>query len=1264
MWIHLISDSAEYIPMQWAWMDPLLVAVSVFIAVITCTMALQMAGLAQKAQQMPARALAQFSGTVSLGGGIWCMHFIGMLAFAPCASSEFSAVHSAMSALPSLIAAMVTMRTLQQPVRTWGTLLLNGLILGLGVASMHFWGMAAAHASNAFYYSPQSLLLAITLVMIFAVAALMVHRRLPELGCQPMIVNIVSGVVLGLAVSGMHYVAMDAIHLPVGANDLLEDDAQHWPLVLTTAVVCLLLAGLILATNIGMRWRQMFEQIKRSESRLRAVVDTAVDGIIMIEGNGTISAFNPAAEQLLGWTAQEVIGRNVNILMPQPDKDRHDGYLQRHLATGHTSIIGSGREVHAQHKNGELVAVRLAVGRVPLPNQPLFVGFLTDMRQRRAMETSLLRSEEQHRTLISNIPGVTFRRSAEAAWRPLFLSKAVEMLTGWPAEALLSTPERMQDLVLSQDMQGLQHTVHEAITTGLSYHHEYRLRHRDGSMRWVTESGRGVHDEAGQVLWIDGVLMDNTDSKARNAEFVGTVNAINRAMAVIDYSMDGLILQANQNFLNHFGYTQEEIQGLHFRIFCLNSEASYEEDAAMWQQLQQGQFVTRECQAVTKDGRIIWVETSFNPILNASGNPFRITQLLTDITARRSLSQALLEAKERAEAAATARSTFLANMSHEIRTPMNAIIGFSEALLDTPLRPTQERYLETVHRSARSMLRLLNDILDTAKLDKGAVTLEMEDFALADTCQLVLSAQRLQAEKKGLQLLMHIDANVPAYLHGDALRIQQILANLLGNAVKFTEQGYVQLHASYEPATSALHLRVKDSGIGIASDKLERIFDPFSQADASTTRRYGGTGLGTTISRQLAELMGGSIHASSQLGQGSEFHVQLQVAQGAAPRSLATLAPSTLQPLHILAADDVPQNLELLSVVLGKQGHTLTLAHDGLAAVQLRQAHHFDLILMDLQMPQLDGLAAAQNIRAWEQAHQQSAVPIIALSASVLEQDRRSAFDAGMNGFATKPLELPKLLAEIARVLQDRVLPSSSDGSIQSTSALAASSTAAAVSDAYPMDGDFVDWPTGLQLWGGKAPLRAAWARFMGEQGGRERELRSLCEQADWGTVAAMVHRMRGAAGNLALRQLHEILTRMETAARRQNAPQFTALLPAMGSALAQIDTLLCASAPYADCSAGDNSDRAQPDGMTALSAAQHQQAASVLPILIAALQAGEIPSKALEQLSQLLPAAAMVPIQTALDVFDFDQALGSAQALAYHFQPLDHGKTPHVAQP
>ena len=1252
MWISLIVDSSDYIPMQWTWMDPWLVAMSVGIAVMTSTMALQMARLAQKAPLGRARTLSEFSAAISLAGGIWCMHFIGMLAFTPCATSDFSVFRSIVSVLPSLIAAMIAMRTLVQPTRTWKSLVLSGLALGVGVAAMHFGGMAAAHSSETFFYTPQHLLLVLACAMGLSVFALLTYHVLQQRSYRPVVFTLLSGAVLGLSVSVIHYVAMNAVHLPVGDDAFLQATAQsHWPVVISTTVICLLLAGLVLAMNVSLRWRQLFEQLQRSESRVQAVVETAIDGIIMIEGDGTIRSFNPAAERLLGWTAQEIIGRNVSVLMPSPHQQSHDGYLARHLATGHTSIMGSGREVNAQHKNGELVAVRLAVGQVPSANQPLFVGFLTDIRQRQAMQMSLQRSEEQHRTLISNIPGVTFRRTVDGPWQPMFLSKAVETLTGWPAEALIGTPQRMQSLVLKEDLAALEQAVGDAMQAGIAYHHEYRLRHRDGSIRWVTESGRGVCDETGAVAWIDGVLIDNTEHKTRNAEFAGTVNAIHRAMAIIDYSMDGLILDANPNFLALFGYTLGELQGLHFRIFCLETESSYEEDAAMWHQLQQGQFVTRECQAVTKDGQVIWVETSFNPILNANGRPFRITQLLTDITARRSLSQALLEAKDRAEAAATARSTFLANMSHEIRTPMNAIIGFSEALLDTPLRPTQERYLQTVHRSARAMLRLLNDILDTAKLDKGAVTLEMDDFSLSDICQQVLGSLHMQAEKKGVQLKLHMSPQVPAYMHGDALRIQQILTNLVGNAVKFTERGQVQLQVEYAHTSHTVHLRIQDTGIGIAAEQLERIFDPFSQADASTTRRYGGTGLGTTISRQLAELMGGSITVQSQLGQGSEFHVRLQMRPGKAPRNLSSAHLPVLPALHILAADDAPQNLELLAVVLGKQGHTLTMAHDGLEAVQLRQQQRFDLILMDLQMPHLDGLAATRHIRAWESAQQQAAIPIIALSASVLDQDRRSALDAGMNGFATKPLELHKLMAEMARVTQGLTPREPAD-------AMASSEIPAALPESYPMNGSVVDWHTGLQLWGGKAALSAAWARFMAEQQQIPAALQHLGQQGDWDTALAMLHRLRGAAGNLALQQLAQALSNLEAAARSQDAPQFADLLPNLESALAHVHDLLNATQqPMAPAPVQD-----APVVVPDLTPEQQDSATAWLASLVTALDRGEIPTATLEQLMQLLPATLMAPIQAALDQFDFESALASAYAVEAYLSTPHDGRISHAA--
>ncbi|MRT22054.1 PAS domain S-box protein [Comamonas sp. CAH-2] len=1247
MWIHLLTDPTHHVPMQWAWMDPLLVAISVIVAVCSASMALHMAGLARKARRATTRNLAQASGACCLGGGIWSMHFIGMLAFTPCANGSFSTLLSTLSALPSLLAAAWVMRALQRPA-PWPRLLLSGSLFGAGVAAMHFGGMAASDAASSIRYAPLGLLLAVVVGVGLATAGLALHQRLLQAGVRLRTTTMLSGALLGLSVSGMHYAAMGAIYWPVG--DTVAPDPlapNYWPLVLVTAAVCLALGLLALGVNLIVRWSELFAQIRRSEARLRAVVDTAVDGIIMIEGDGRICAFNPAAERLLGWSAAEVLGRNVSMLMPPTDQQAHDGYLQRHLRTGATSIIGSGREVHALHKEGEQVAVRLAVGRVLTEGPPLFVGFLTDIRQRRAMEASLRHSEEQHRTLISNIPGVTFRRAGRGIWQPLFLSKPVETLTGWPAEALLSQPQRMEALVLSQDIPGLTEAVYSAIDAGVAYSHEYRLRHRDGSVRWVRESGRGVYDEDGQLRWIDGVLIDHTETKARNAEFEGTVTAINRAVAVVEYSLDGHVLHANQNFLEMFGYSLDEVQGEHYHLFCLDTPQCHAETALMWQQLQRGDFASLECQARVKHGELLWVQTTFSPILDAGGKTLRITQLLTDITASRTLSDALLQAKEKAEAAAAARSTFLANMSHEIRTPMNAIIGFSETLLDTPLGATQQRYVETVYRSARSMLRLLNDILDTAKLDKGAVQLEEEDFVVADVCHLVVGTLRIQAEKKGLHLLLDIQPQVPAYLRGDALRIQQVLTNLMGNAVKFTERGHVLLEVGYHQGM--LQLRVQDTGIGIAQEKLSHIFDPFAQADASTTRRYGGTGLGTTISRQLTQLMGGQISVRSQLGAGTEFLVQLPLPAGQAPeRRLPAAHGATLPALRILAVDDVPQNLELLQVVMQRYGHNVALAHDGHEAVRLRQTQDFDLILMDLQMPHMDGLEAARSIRHWEAAHGQRHMPIIALSASVLAQDRQNSDAAGMDGFATKPLELPKLMAEMARVLSEHPPATPAGAPLQAA--------APATASAYALDGSVADWDAGLALWGGVEPLRAAWTRFLGEQHGRTQELRQRVQQGDWEGIRTTVHRMRGAAGNLGLQPLQTLLAQMEHDAQHQDRAALEPQLPQLAKALAQVEALLRASAPAA-------TPAAPPRTAATLSPAQQSQALAALHALGEALQQGEIASPALQAVQQLLPAPELVALLEALDLFEFERALECVRTLSTRLETcVDDEPHAHLA--
>lgn len=298
----------------------------------------------------------------------------------------------------------------------------------------------------------------------------------------------------------------------------------------------------------------------------------------------------------------------------------------------------------------------------------------------------------------------------------------------------------------------------------------------------------------------------------------------------------------------------------------------------------------------------------------------------------------------------------------------------------------------------------------------------------------------------------------------------------MGNAVKFTERGHVQLRVNDEQCR--LHLTIQDTGIGIAQDKLERIFDPFAQADASTTRRFGGTGLGTTISRQLVQLMGGAISVSSREGEGTQFHVQLPLPIGQAPIDEAVASAVQLPPLHILAADDVPQNLELLQVVMQRHGHQVVSASDGLQALQLRQTQAFDIILMDLQMPHMDGLQASMAIRAWEAEHQQPRIPVIALSASVLEQDRRASDAAGMDGFAAKPLEQHKLLQEMARVLQGRT--ASESGKHQPA---AGASVVPAVLAHAAAESEVVDWHTGLQLWGSEAAPALAPAAIAAEAG-------------------------------------------------------------------------------------------------------------------------------------------------------------------------------------
>ena len=485
----------------------------------------------------------------------------------------------------------------------------------------------------------------------------------------------------------------------------------------------------------------------------------------------------------------------------------------------------------------------------------------------------------------------------------------------------------------------------------------------------------------------------------------------------------GMITFVNEKFCSISKYSKEELLGKDHRI--VNSKHHPKEFIGeLWKTISSGRVWKGEIKNRAKDGTDYWVDTTIVPFRDAEGKPRQYIAIRSDITALKRIQEDLLGAKEVAEAASRAKSEFLANMSHEIRTPLNGVMGMTDLALETELTPEQREYLETVKISSDSLLTVINDILDFSKIEAGKIDLEDADFNLRDSLESTLKTLALRADEKGLELLCEVAPEVPEMVKGDSVRLKQILINLVGNAIKFTDKGEIAVKVqveSKEDAHYTCRFTVADSGIGIPENKRELIFAPFSQADTSTTRKYGGTGLGLTISTRLVQMMGGKIWVESELGSGSQFHFTVRFgAVDAKVIKLGTVAPpEVLRHVKVLVVDDNRTNCRILEGMLARWHMKPHVANGGMEALeQLSAAREagepFTLILTDMHMPDMDGFALVEQIR---QKPELATATIMMLTSAGHRGDAARCQDLGVAAYLLKPIRQSELREAVARVL-------------------------------------------------------------------------------------------------------------------------------------------------------------------------------------------------------------------------------------------------------
>lgn len=781
-----------------------------------------------------------------------------------------------------------------------------------------------------------------------------------------------------------------------------------------------------------------------ARARLKLITDSMREAVYGINIRGECTFANRACLRLTGFdTLDDLLGKNMHDLI------HHTGQAGEPLAAEDCKIFqafrkGVGVTVDDEYfwrKDGTRFPIEYS--SYPITREGVIEGAVvtfTDMTERQRVAAALEESQLQYRRIVETASeGIWVLDAAE---RTTFVNPAMARVLGYSPNEMVG--RHAQEFVAPDQLSDYQRQ--RAVRLGPS-RYERHFRCKDGASVWMSVSAQPICDARGEFAGWFGMLTDISERKVaddRRAELEGELRRATERLelairgsnvSIWEYDMPyGTLDDSRETLTNtweQLGYDvppastalaihPEDLPGLTAKIAAYLSGALPTFES--------------EHRVRHKDGSYRWILRRGIATRDNAGRPVRFTGTGVDVTEMKRIELELQQATAAAESANRAKDDFLANVSHEIRTPMNAILGMTELALDTAPSEHQRQLLSTVRSAARNLLGIINDVLDFSKINAGKLALDPEDFSLRATVGDTLHALATRAERKGLELACHVAPDVPDWLRGDAGRLRQVLMNLVGNAIKFTERGEVAVRVSATPGSvdgaAALTFTVRDTGIGISLEKQKTIFRAFEQEDASTTRKYGGTGLGLTISAQLAALMDGEITVESEPGRGSTFRFTARFASGATTDGVGALAPGPRRPartstsavrpervaLRVLVAEDNELNVAVLREVLSQGRHRVEFVGDGRAALRLALEGAFDLLLLDLHMPELDGFEVVDAIRRRERstgAH----LPIIALTARSSSRDRERALAAGMDDFLSKPIEVQALWTSIDRVL-------------------------------------------------------------------------------------------------------------------------------------------------------------------------------------------------------------------------------------------------------